>query len=596
MAVLAAALVLGSPAGGERGHTIRTRSAAPAEPAAAPAPPPPVDGRRLLDEAWRQPGATLAERAKGTRVASFRVGIWSLDPAARVILRDASLGTPLERAEAAALLAPELPDAEYALARARLSGLDPVGAFDAAVAALRALDRHPEASAWLRATAFDAAARSAILGGILFLAVAGVGVAAALAVPVSLRLGAPSASAGALLAALLLLPAALGEGAVGVALACAAFALARGGLGARAAVLAAALLVLAGLHGIAERRDRALLLMAGDATGAAASSTERDFASPLDLARLERAEAHDELARRALALHARRTGDVAEADRRFRALLDAEHAPADLLNNAANTRFAAGHPDEALALYERAVREEPSPFLLFNLAKAYGRAILLEEQDLALAQAQALDARAVHSLTQHVAEVGAGDPVDIAVSTRALRARAASAPGGPSALARRFAPGRLGASWLGGLAGVGLAALVGLLASLPARRLGAGDDLYAGIARLLQGREATDPSLRMARLAELRARDARLARLRRAAAWAVPGAAGLQAGHAWLGLLAAVLAASAGVAFGARGGLVPDPLAAAESGAFLFGAAALLTALAYAGVLVLSLSLLRRRT
>jgi hypothetical protein len=100
----------------------------------------------------------------------------------------------------------------------------------------------------------------------------------------------------------------------------------------------------------------------------------------------------------------------------------------------------------------------------------------------------------------------------------------------------------------------------------------------------------------MARLGELRARDARLARLRRAAAWAVPGAAGLQAGYGWLGLLAALLAASAGVALRARGGLVPDPLSAAGCGAFVFGGAALLAALAYAGVLSVSLSLLRRST
>ena len=328
--------------------------------------------------------------------------------------------------------------------------------------------------------------------------------------------------------------------------------------------------------------------------GIAALSAERDFATPLDLARLSRAPG-DPLARRAFALHLRRAGDVAGSDRRFRELLAAGESSPEALNNAANTRFAAGNADEALALYERAARAHPSPLMLFNLAQAYGRAILLEEQDLALAQAQALDPRAVHALTQHVADVGGGGPVDVAVSAATLRARGARSASGGASLARRFAPGLLGASWLGGLAGLGVALLAGAAAALPVRRLGAGDDLYSGIARLLQGREETDPALRMQRLGALRAREARLARLRRAAAWLVPGAAALQAGKGLLGLVAALLAATAWAALRARGGLVPDPLTAGRTAALLFGALALLAALACAGSQALSLALLRRR-
>src|SRR4030095_16184221 len=105
---------------------------------------------------------------------------------------------------------------------------DPAGAADAEIAALVALDRHPEASAWFRATLIDTAARTAIVGGLLFLAIAGVGAAAGLVHPLAQRLGLPSASAAALLGALMLLPAAAGEGALGVALAAPA---ARGGRG-----------------------------------------------------------------------------------------------------------------------------------------------------------------------------------------------------------------------------------------------------------------------------------------------------------------------------------------------------------------------------
>jgi tetratricopeptide (TPR) repeat protein len=610
--ILASALVFGGSARAEEeaappssAAPAAAESAAPApaeaaagggsaEPPRRPAPLSPAAARAVLDEVWGS-SDPLPERARQARVASLQLGIWSLDPAARALLHDTSLGSPLERAEAAALLAPELPDAELAAARERIASGDFGGAFAALGAAFTGLSRHPEASLWLRASLADAAAHAAIFGGLLFLAMAGLGAAAALVTPLALRLGAPAASGAALLGALLLLPAAAGQGAVGVALACAALALARGDLGTRAAVLAAALLVLAGLHGVAERRDAALAALAHDPVGMAALSAERDFATPLDLARLERAAPDDALARRAYALHLRRAGDVAESDRRFRELLEAGESSPEALNNAANSRFATGAADEALALYEQAARAHPSPLMLFNLAQAYGRAILLEEQDLALAQAQALDPRAVHALTQHVAEVGGGGPVDVAVSASTLRARAPEAASGATALARRFAPGWLGASWLGGLAGLGIAVLAGAAAAVPVRRLGAGDDLYSGIVQLLRGREATDPSLRMKRLGALRNREARLARLRLGAAWVVPGAAAFQAGKALLGLVAALLAASVWAALRARGGLLPDPLTAGNTAALLFGGIAGLAALALVGSHVLSLALLRRR-
>jgi tetratricopeptide (TPR) repeat protein len=611
--ILAAALVFGGPAraedepkaagsappaAGGSPEATAPSDAAPDSGASAAAtrsaPLTPAEARKVLDEVW-QSSEPLPERARQARVASLQLGIWSLDPAARALLHDASLGSALERAEAAALLAPELPDAELAAARERVATGDVGGAFGAVGAAFAGLSRHPEASLWLRASLADAAAHAAIFGGLLFLVVAGLGSAAALVTPLALRIGAPTASGAALLGALLLLPAAAGQGALGVALACAALALARSDLATRAAVLVAALLVLAGLHGVAQRRDAALAAVAHDPVGMAALSAERDFATPLDLARLERAAADDALARQAYALHLRRVGDVAESDRRFRELLEAGESSPEALNNAANSRFAAGAADEALALYERAARAHPSPLMLFNLAQAYGRAILLEEQDLALAQAQALDPRAVHALTQHVAEVGGGGPVDVAVSAATLLARAPEPESGATSLARRFAPGWLGASWLGGLAGLAVAVLAGAAAAVPARRLGAGDDLYSGIVQILQGREATDPSLRRKRLGALRSREARLARLRLGAAWVVPGAAALQAGKAPLGLFAALLAATVWAALRARGGLLPDPFTSGHTAALLFGGIAALATLALLGSQALSLALLRRR-
>jgi len=604
LAALGAALPCAPPAfaspppaaGAEAGTAPSTDSLGGAVDLAAGAAPARQGAAAQLAAAWRDvAGDPLPERARRLRAAALQAGIWSLDPAARALLREATLGSALERAEAAALLAPELPEAHAALALARLRAGHPAAAFDAAVAALSTLDRHPEASFWLRASALDAASRAAIAGGVGFLLVAGLGAAAALVPALAVRLGLPSASIGAGLAALVLLPAAAGEGLLGVALACAALALARGGLVSLLAVPAAALVALGGLYPLAAAREAALAPFAADAVGAAAASAERDLASPAELARLARAAPHDRVARRALALHARRNGDVAEADARFRALLAEGDASSDVLNNAANARLAAGRAQEALELYEAAVRAAPSPLVLFNLAQAYGRAILLDEQDLALKQAQALDARAVHALTRLAAEVGSGGPVDVPLAADALRARAAERGAPPAPARAALAPGVLGGSpWAAGVA-LAAAAVLGLALRPPLRRLTAGEDLYAGLARLLQSRDV-DPALRIARLSALRARQEQLERLRRLAAYAVPGAAGLQGGRALLGLAATLFAASAWALAGARTGPVPDPLAAGGAGALAFGGAAVLAALAYAAATALALALPRARS
>jgi len=187
--------------------------------------------------------------------------------------------------------------------------------------------------------------------------------------------------------------------------------------------------------------------------------------------------------------------------------------------------------------------------------------------------------------------------VDLPISAAELRARAeAAAPQTAAASVwRALAPGWLGASGFSGLAGLVGAILVAAALVLPLRWLGAEDDLYAGLARLLKAGEATDPALRMARLGALRAREARLARLRRLAAWGVPGAVGLQAGHGLLGLAAALLATFTTMAIWRRGGLLPDSLTAASTGAFVLSAAALCGALGYGALLAGSLARLGRR-
>ena len=328
---------------------------------------------------------------------------------------------------------------------------------------------------------------------------------------------------------------------------------------------------------------------------------ERGFATPFQLARLERADGGHPLATRALAVHARREGALGEADRRFRALLDAPDPSPALLHNAANVRFALGRDAEAIALYERAIAAKPTAASFWNLSQAHGRSIHIDEQDEALRRAQQLDAALVEELTEIAG--ASGGPVVLDVPLEAARVRSTPADAAATArvaqgLRRPLAPGRIGGGLLPAALVFGVLGIAAFLIGIQLRTLpsaSADEDLYAGIARVLQGREATDPSLRRARLSALRDRRARHDRVARVVALLVPGAAGTLGRHPLLGLLASASFAVAVVGAAARPGVVPDSLAAGETGALVFGAMAVLAGFLYLAATAVAL-LLRERS
>jgi hypothetical protein len=106
-----------------------------------------------------------------------------------------------------------------------------------------------------------------------------------------------------------LLPVALGEGVLGAACACAALAFARARAGGAGALGLAALVLLAGLHPLASRRDAELAPVAADPVVVAALSSERDLASPLDRLAQARCAARSLAAALALASGWRRARD-----------------------------------------------------------------------------------------------------------------------------------------------------------------------------------------------------------------------------------------------------------------------------------------------
>jgi tetratricopeptide (TPR) repeat protein len=539
-------------------------------------------------QAWRVSSLPIEQRVEEIRPLALQLGVTNFDPAARALLLDASAGSALERAQAAVRLAPDLPAAQASLAWALLTqDSDPVGSLQAAFRSVRALSRHLEASLWLAATSFTLLSWVLMGAGFLFIASAAL---------LSLRtanhdLGdlldrsMPGFARAALVSALLLLPAALGEGLLGWAVGLFAIAFCYADSSRRLALGSAAILLITGLYPAAELAGRALAALGSDAVAEAAYATERGLASSLDLQRLHRVEGTDSLATRALALHAKRAGDLQAADARYRRLIGTTPDPL-VLNNAANVRLELHDIDGAIDFYERAVEDLSSAApIWFNLAQAYGRSIRVEDHAAALAEAQSLDPEFVRELTGILTYAGSGYVADLAIPAAPLRMRLLETPR-PEAAARLrapFAPGRLGADLPTSAAAFGLLAILSFLVRLrfepsqhcsecgknncprclsrPPRKA-----LCEGCARLLHRPETVDPMLCAVRLESLRRRSERIRLLRRAAALLVPGFAGLLAGRPVLSLLGLLvfLGAVAGV-FGSEG-VVCDPLSVGQAG------------------------------
>lgn len=594
----------------EAPETASPQLPAPVEPAqtpgaTAPEPPPPAkDPSQVLAARWHDPAPSLPARVEAVLASARERGIRSLEPVARLLLLDATAPHPALRAEAAARVAPDLPAAQAALARARLGQGDLGGAANAARAALWALPRHLDASLWLGATGLTLLGWSLVAAGLAFMALCAVSVASRAAHDLGDRLerSTPEFARAALLGSLVLLPSALGEGLLGTGLALFAMTFCYADWRRRVALLAAAALVVAGLHPVLEQAGRFWAAPGADPVAEAAHAAENGLASRLDALRLAHAAPDDPLAQRALALEARRAGDLEQADARYRALLASGAADPAALNNAANVRLARGDSDGAIALYLRAAAESDAPLIWFNLAQAYGQVIRVDEHEAALARAQALDEQLVRELTTQISGSPQALVADLPLPARVARERllaSASGAAATEALRHPMAPGALGAG-RDLLAGTFLA-LAALAAGLsrsfrPSRRCRhcaahlcprcrsgpSRGGLCEGCARLLHRPETIDPALRDLRVKRLRARGERRARIERLVACLVPGVAGLLGGRPLLALVAVL--AFIGAAASGLGPLhlVPDPISAGLAGRLWFGTAALGLAALYA--------------
>jgi tetratricopeptide (TPR) repeat protein len=594
------------------------------------APPPP--GADLIERAWQQPAESLVHRVDRTRIASIEAGVWSLDPAARTLLR--APGSPLERASAAVALAPDLPAARMALASALWRRGDaPLGALHEAIAALSALSRHLEAALWFAGSALAVLAAGLVLGGLACALSSGVLAAPHAAHDLGDALGgdAPAFARMALLTAFVCTPALLGEGLLGLAIGAFALGALYGSARERIALCAAAAAVWVGAFPLAALAGRSVEALTRDPVVRAASAVDHGRPTAVDLAVLRTAAYGDRnpdapreegsandgpglpadpLAQRALARLARREGRLGEADARYQELLRTTTVDAALANDAANVRLRLGHVDAALELYQGSLALDPSALAYFNLSQAHGRVFDVEGLTRALERAQALDGDLVAELSRVQASSESRDfVVDFPLPPHLLWSRLAQAGDGrafAAELRAPLAPGRLGQQ--PGMALAGLAAPV-VLASLAGRRLRrsrwcarcgrrtcprcdgtqARAELCEACHRLYFQPEQTQRELRIARIAVLEGRRRRLDRVETLTALLVPGAAGIRAMRPLRGLVACILFAVAAAAFAWRSGIVRDDAVAGLAGTAALLVLAGVAALSYAALVTTSL-------
>jgi tetratricopeptide (TPR) repeat protein len=566
-----------------------------------------------IERAWHAPAASLEERVARTRRSALGVGAWNLDPAARAIATGGVEGDPLERAQAAVTLAPDLPAARMELARALwLHGDSPMSAIRSAIEAVAAIGRHLEASLWFSGTALYVLAAALVIGSLLAILIAAIFVSAHAAHDLGhlISPNTPLFAQFALLGFVLLLPLVLGEGGLGLALAALAVAIVYGRPAQRVALALAAAALVAGLYPVARSAGAILEAFPSDPVARAAYTSAQGLVSPVELARLDAAAEGDELAARGLAIHARRTGNLGTADAVYQRLL--QEGPADLvlMNNAANVRLELGHMESALDLYGRALELEESPVVLFNLSQAYGRAFQVDDLNQTLALAQAVDAELVAELMALQGGESKGFVVDLPLPNQLMWSRVLeSGRGGgiASEFRAHLVSGRLGHN--AELLGVA-AILVVLVASLigarfqPSRwcgRCGArmcprcdaaeGEgDLCESCTRLFLQPEKTDRNLRLARVNELREREERINRITTIISMLIPAAAGILAKRPLSSLLGGFFFALALCFLVWRGGVVPDPLVAGSAAPFVFVGVAVLAFLSYAAVVATALA------
>ncbi|CAM9888692.1 unnamed protein product [Discosporangium mesarthrocarpum] len=294
------------------------------------------------------------------------------------------------------------------------------------------------------------------------------------------------------------------------------------------------------------------------------------------------------------------------------AIVDTHPSDYVALANLGNLEHLRGNLPGAIDYYERAAAVEYDATLLFDLSQAYAGAFRMEEYEATLERAQRVDDQAVAALSN------LGEPslvADLAFPMFQLRERFAGnlmAAEAESEVIGFVAPGLLAGAWYVTAGVFAVVALLGVLvadrwdhASLCARcghRICGrceetvwSSEICEDCHHLFQYPEATDPSLRMARLQALSEREARFDKVWLALSIMIPGMAGFAAKRPDLAMMGLLLFSWVAATFVWPFGPFEDPLLMGGTAWVAFALPGITAAFAYAGVVLLGLIVRKSR-
>lgn len=570
--------------------------------------------REQVIAAWFEAPEAAYARTAALREVRLELGVGDLLAPARVILSAATLEDPEIYTGFARDLAPGVPAIQLEHARALAATGDVGGAMRATLAGFNVLVRSLRAQLW-------AVENLSVLLMIVVLAASFgfIGLSALQVFPhLSHDLGdllggrrMPAFARSAALAALLLIPLVLGEGVLGLALGLFLVAFAYGKTRQRNVLSMAAVLLVLGLHPLAQFVSVATTLVDQDPIAASVMAVIAGSETQADVERLETVVDTELIAAHALVYRDRRYG-LEEASR-VRLEKMAEQYPGDgfVLAARGNIEMRRGDSDAAIEFYERAAAQLNSASLLFDLSQAYANKFRMEEYETTLVRAQQIDADVVADLSS------LGDPMlvaDLPFPTGLLQARfltLAMSQDSQVDLAAVLAPGRLGKDWSMTAGGFVLAALFCLLFahrfdhSSQCGRCGHrictrceetvwSEELCEDCHHLFTNPAATDPSLRMARLQALSKREVWIGGVLTSASLLIPGVAGLVARRPDFAMFGLLLFGwiVAWVIWPA--GLFEDPLGMGVAAVICFAVLGSLATIGYVGIVWASLAARRK--
>jgi tetratricopeptide (TPR) repeat protein len=580
-----------------------------------PAEPVPVSvAHEQVVATWADAPKQAHARTAALRRTRLELGLGPLAAPAYVILQSATEEDPAIYSEFARSLAPDLPSIQFIHADSLWRSGDIGAAMGALGNGLWVVATTLGAQLWLVENLSFLLLVVLLAASFGYIALAGLQVfrhaAHDLGDLLSNRM--PAFARSAALATLVMLPLVFGEGMIGLTLALFAVAFAYGSGRQRNMLVMAAMLLVIGLHPLSHFVSSATTLVDQDPIGRSAMAVVAGTQTRADVERLEAAFDEDLTAAHALVYHARRNGQDELARTRLDEMAKRYPSEGIVLASIGNLEMRAGHTAKAIGFYERAAAQVDSPTLLFDLSQAYANAFRMEEYESTLGRAQALGHQEVAALSSlDDAELVA----DLPFPTDLLRDRLhkiAMEPDSQVVLAEVLAPGRLGERWF---VMASAFALITLFCLLVADRFDHAsscvrcghrictrceetvwsEEICEGCHHLFQNPDATDPSLRMARLQALSKREVRIDRFVVAGSLLIPGVAGFASRRPDFAMFGLLLFAWVGAWMVWPSGRFEDPILMGSAAAFCFAVPGVLAVIAYAGIVFASLVMRKNR-